>query len=107
MIAGQLIGPERVALHDELRLEAVGGRLEDLLVAVLGEAALAWLGVPASVLLVVALPVQLAGFFGGRFFDLIWAPMAVFEVVVALWLIIKGTRPGPLADYRAADSASM
>jgi hypothetical protein len=51
---------------------------------------LAWLGVAASVLLVVALPLQLAGFFSGRFFDFIWAPMAVFEVVLALWLIIKG-----------------
>ena len=51
---------------------------------------LAWLGVLASVLLVVTLPLQLAGFFSGRFFDLIWIPMALFEIVLALWLIIKG-----------------
>ena len=52
--------------------------------------ALAWLGVLASILLVIALPLQLAGFFSGRFFDLIWIPMAVFEIVLAFWLIVKG-----------------
>jgi len=51
---------------------------------------LAWLGVLASALLVVALPLQLAGFYSGRFFDLMWIPMALFEVILALWLIIKG-----------------
>jgi hypothetical protein len=56
-------------------------------------APLAWLGVLASALLVVSLPLQLAGFFSGRFFDLIWIPIALFEVVLALWLIIKGAAP--------------
>lgn len=51
---------------------------------------LAWLGVGASVLLVVALPLQLAGFAGGLFFELMWIPMLAFEVPVALWLVIKG-----------------
>lgn len=51
---------------------------------------LAWLGVVASVLLVAALPLQLAGFLGGLFVQLMWAPMAVFEVVAAVWLIVKG-----------------
>jgi hypothetical protein len=51
---------------------------------------LAWLGVLASVLLVVGLPVQLAGFFGGPVFGLMWLPMLVFEVALALWLLIKG-----------------
>jgi hypothetical protein len=54
---------------------------------------LAWLGVLASVILVAALPFQLAGFFGGVFAQLMWIPMAVFEVVLALWLIIKGAAP--------------
>jgi hypothetical protein len=40
-----------------------------------------------------ALPFQLAGFFSGVFFQLMWIPMAVFEVVVAVWLIIKGAAP--------------
>lgn len=54
---------------------------------------LAWLGVLASALLVVTLPLQLAGFYSNRFFELIWIPMALFEVVFALWLIIKGASP--------------
>ena len=57
---------------------------------------LAWLGVLASVLLVVILPLQLAGLFGGAMSWsasvtwLVWLPMLVFEVVLALWLLIKG-----------------
>ena len=58
--------------------------------------ALARLGVFASVLLVIVLPLQLAGFFGGdmSWFTgatwLVWLPALVFEVWLALWLIIKG-----------------
>jgi Domain of unknown function (DUF4386) len=58
--------------------------------------ALAWLGVIASVLLVVILPLQRAGLFGGSgswsssgtWF--VWLPALVFEVALALWLLIKG-----------------
>lgn len=49
---------------------------------------LGWLGVLASILLVVALPLQIAGFIKGN--SLIWIPMLVFEVTLALWLLIKG-----------------
>jgi len=49
---------------------------------------LAWLGVIASVLLLVALPLGLVGFINVTF--LMWLPMLVFEVAFALWLIIKG-----------------
>jgi len=62
---------------------------------------LAWLGVLASVLLVVILPMQLAGMFGGSgnwlsaVTWLMWLPMLVFEVVLALWLIIKGVAAQP------------
>jgi len=58
--------------------------------------ALAWLGVLASVLLVVILPLQLAGLFGGSMSWsasitwIVWLPMLVFEVTLALWLLIKG-----------------
>ncbi len=58
--------------------------------------ALAWLGVLASVLLTVILPLQLAGLFGGSMSWsasvtwLVWLPMLLFEVALALWLIIKG-----------------
>lgn len=51
---------------------------------------LAWLGVVASVLLVVGLPARLVGFLGGPVGWFMWLPMLVFEVVLALWLIIKG-----------------
>ena len=59
--------------------------------------ALARLGVVASALLVVILPLQLAGFFGGGYLTffaaatwLVWLPALVFELWLALWLIIKG-----------------
>jgi len=57
---------------------------------------LAWLGVIASVLLVVILPLQLAGLFGGSMSWtssvtwLVWLPMLLFEVAFSLWLLIKG-----------------
>jgi hypothetical protein len=57
--------------------------------------ALAWLGVIASALLVVILPLQLAGTLADMSWSasvtwLVWLPMLVFEVTLALWLIIKG-----------------
>ena len=55
--------------------------------------ALARLGVLASVLLVVCLPLVLAGLLGGPVTSFMWLPMLLFEVVLALWLIIKGVRP--------------
>jgi len=51
---------------------------------------LAWLGVVASALLVVGLPLQLAGFLRGPITSLMWLPMLAFEVPLALWLLIKG-----------------
>jgi len=64
--------------------------------------ALAWLGVLASVLLVVILPLQRAGLLGGltswssSVTWLIWLPALVYEVALALWLLIKGVAaPAP------------
>jgi uncharacterized protein DUF4386 len=51
---------------------------------------LALLGVAASVLLVVALPLQLAGFLRGPITSLMYLPMLAFEVPCGLWLLIKG-----------------
>jgi hypothetical protein len=57
---------------------------------------LAQLGVVASALLVVILPLQLAGLLGGTMSWsgsvtwLVWLPMLAFEVTLALWLLIKG-----------------
>lgn len=51
---------------------------------------LAWLGVVASILVVVCLPLQLAGVLHGPITQLIWLPMAAFEIPLGLWLLIKG-----------------
>jgi hypothetical protein len=39
---------------------------------------------------VVGLPLRLAGFLHGPVTDLMWIPVAVFEVVLGFWLLIKG-----------------
>jgi hypothetical protein len=51
---------------------------------------LAWLGVIASALLVVGLPLQLAGFLRGPVTLFMWLPVAVFELTLGPWLLIKG-----------------
>lgn len=51
---------------------------------------LAWLGIVASVVLVVSLPLELAGFLRGKITSLVWLPMLAFEVPLALWLLMKG-----------------
>lgn len=55
---------------------------------------LAWTGVFASVLLVIVLPLQLAGFLSGPLTSYVWIPMILFEVPLGFWLIVKGVR-GP------------
>jgi hypothetical protein len=57
---------------------------------------LAWLGVIASLLIVAAMPLRIAGLCRGPSSGLVWIPMAVFEVVLAVWLIVKGVaEPAP------------
>ena len=52
---------------------------------------IAWLGVLASGLLAVTLPLQLAGFSTGPLTGYSqWLPALVFQIVLALWLLIKG-----------------
>ena len=53
---------------------------------------LAWIGVIASLLLVVALPLQLVGFWRGPVVSYVWIPMLAFEVPLGFWLLIKGVR---------------
>jgi hypothetical protein len=55
--------------------------------------ALAWLGVFASILLLMALPLQLAGFLSGSIVQFLWLPMALFEIPLGVWLIVKGAAP--------------
>ena len=54
-------------------------------------AALAWLGIVASALLVVILPLQIGGTnWTSSSTWLIWMPAGVFELILAAWLLIKG-----------------
>jgi hypothetical protein len=55
--------------------------------------ALAWTGLIASVILVVGLPLQLAGQLGAPLTMLMWMPMLAFEVPGGLWLLMKGVPP--------------
>jgi hypothetical protein len=55
-------------------------------------APLAWLGLLASLLLLVTLPIQLAGMLPPLVAQLIWLPMLAFEVPLGIWLITKGVR---------------
>jgi len=62
---------------------------------------LAWLGVAASLLLVICLPLQLAGFLSGPITMLVWLPMALFEIPLGFWLIVKGVgAPAPAPAER-------
>ncbi len=68
--------------------------------------ALAWLGVLASVLLVVGLPLRLAGVLHGPVTLLMWLPMAAFEIPLGLWLLVKGVAmPTPSVAPARAVSA--
>jgi hypothetical protein len=61
---------------------------------------LAWLGVVGSVLIAVGLPLQLAGFLRGPAALIMWAPIAVFEIVLGFWLLIRGVAtPATLTTY--------
>lgn len=51
---------------------------------------LAWVGFLGSALLVVALPLELARFLRGPVTQLMWIPLAIFEITVAVWWLIKG-----------------
>jgi hypothetical protein len=54
---------------------------------------LAWLGVIASVLLAVGLPLRLVDVLSGSVTQLLWLPMAAFEIPLGFWLMLKGVRP--------------
>jgi hypothetical protein len=56
--------------------------------------ALAWIGVVASIILVVGLPLQLSGFLNAPLTTLIWLPMLAFEVPAGLWLLARGVPQG-------------
>jgi len=53
-------------------------------------APLAALGLLGSLVIAIGLPVQMAGYFTGSVTQMMWLPVGGFEILVALWLIIKG-----------------
>jgi hypothetical protein len=56
---------------------------------------LAWLGVAASLLLVLGLPLQLVEVLRGPITQLMWIPMAAFEVPLGIWLLVRGVAEPP------------
>lgn len=56
---------------------------------------LAWLGLLASIVLVVGLPLQLTGLLRGSIAGAIWIPMALFEIPLGFWLLLKGVANVP------------
>jgi hypothetical protein len=53
-------------------------------------AAIAWVGLAGSAFAVVVLLLQLPGFVSGPITALMWIPVALFEISLALWFLIKG-----------------
>lgn len=54
---------------------------------------MAWLGVVSSLLVVVALPLQLFGALAANWW--VWMPLLAFELVFAGWLLVKGVAMPP------------
>ena len=70
----------------------------------------AWLsrlGVLASILCLLGFPLQMLGFLHGPATVAMWIPLAVFQVLLALWLLIKGVTTGPVPAAYAAPSGSL
>jgi hypothetical protein len=101
------------AIHDQSEIFFAVGSLLFCLLLLRGRvipAGLAWLGVIASALLVVILPLQLAGLLGGSMSWgasitwLVWLPMLGFEVPLALWFMVKGVR---IENHRMVESKAL
>jgi Domain of unknown function (DUF4386) len=63
---------------------------------------LAWLGLVGSALLVVGLPLQTAGILTRPLTMYIWIPVAAFEVIFGVWLLVKGAIAPPMTVAEAA-----
>jgi hypothetical protein len=61
---------------------------------------MAWVGIFASVLAVVVLPLVAVGGITGRPAQIVWLPMLVFELSLAVFLIFRGAA-APAGAYRA------
>ena len=56
-------------------------------------APLAWLGVVGSAIVAIGVPLELIRVIGGSPAQLMWIPIALFEVTVAVWFLVKGVAP--------------
>lgn len=66
--------------------------------------ALAWFGVLTSALLLVTVPLQLAGYSTGPVSGYLqWVPSLLFQLVLAPWLLIKGVASIPSPGGRGAE----
>jgi len=54
---------------------------------------LAWIGVIGSAIVVVGVPLESVSILRGSLAQLMWIPIAIFEITVAFWFIIKGVAP--------------
>jgi Domain of unknown function (DUF4386) len=68
-------------------------------------AALAWLGVAASGMMVVLVPLQRGGVISGQDWSspvtwLLWLPMLIFELAFGAWLLARGVEPSAKARLR-------
>src|SRR5262249_27793404 len=57
-------------------------------------ATLAWMGIVASVIVLIGLPCQLAGVLPDLLAQVMWIPMLLFEVPLGIYLMVKGVAPG-------------
>ncbi len=57
---------------------------------------LAWLGLGGSLLMVVITPLEGIGLIKGTVMSISWAPLFVFEITLAFWLMIKGVTQRPV-----------
>ena len=68
---------------------------------------LAWLGLAASLLLVLGLPLQLVDVLRGPVTQLMWIPMAAFEVPLGIWLLVRGVAEPLEAFHERATPANL
>ena len=67
---------------------------------------LAWLGVIGSAILVIALPAQLGGWLAAAAAQFLWIPIAIFEILVAFYFLVRGVAQLPATRTVPATAAA-